>query len=112
MRRTALFQRLSRVLLIDFSSSRGDDLTGAHNYYDLWVFDESHEPKDSRVLHKKANVPIVMIANKLQAIMRDQGPFRARYIRMTNIHDLDEGRIIATLWGCIRRRAKSNLRLL
>lgn len=31
-------------------------------------------PKDSRVFHKKANVPIVMIANKLQASMRDQGP--------------------------------------
>lgn len=36
-----------------------DDITGA-----LWVFDESHEPKDSRGFHKKANVPIVMIANK------------------------------------------------
>ena len=107
MQKTALFHILSRVLRIYFTSSRGDDLTGAHNYYDLWVFDESHEPKDSRGFHKKANVPIVMIANKLQVSMRDQEPFRARYIRMrisSNIHDLDEGRIIARLWGCIRRR--------
>lgn len=66
--------------LIDFASSRGYDLTGAHNYYDLWVFDQSHEPKDSRVFHNKANVPIVMIANKLQASMRDLF-FRARYIK-------------------------------
>lgn len=107
MQKTALFHILSRVLRIYFTSSRGDDLTGAHNDYDLWVFDESHEPKDSRGFHKKANVPIVMIANKLQVSMRDQEPFRARYIRMrisSNIHDLDEGRIIARLWGCIRRR--------
>lgn len=100
MQKTALFHILSRVLRIYFTSSRGDDLTGAHNYYDLWVFDESHEPKDSRGFHKKANVPIVMIANKLQVSMRDQEPFRARYIRMrisSNIHDLDEGRIIARL---------------
>ena len=113
MRRTALFHILSRVLRIRiyFASSRGDDLTGAHNYYDLWVFDSSHEPKDERVFHKKANVPIVMIANKLQASMRDQGPFRARYIRMrisSNIHDLDEGRIFAKLWGCIRRRVRNS----
>jgi hypothetical protein len=57
MQKTALFHILSRVLRIYFTSSRGDDLTGAHNSYDLWAFDESHEPKDSRGFHKKANVP-------------------------------------------------------
>jgi hypothetical protein len=37
----------------------------------------------------------------------DPNPFRSRLIRLrfsSQIPDLDEGRLIATLWGCVRRR--------
>jgi hypothetical protein len=49
-----------------------------------------------------------MIANKLPQIMRQHGPFRARFYRVrfsSNIDNLEEERIIATLYGCIVRRA-------
>ncbi|KAB5537986.1 hypothetical protein DKX38_015519 [Salix brachista] len=62
----------------------------------------------ARVFKKKKNVPIVMIANKLPQIMRQHGPFRARFYRVrfsSNIENLEEERLIATLYGCIVRRA-------
>jgi len=65
------------------------------------------DAKYSRVLKKKRNIPIVMIANKLPAAMKEHGPFRARFYRLlfkTNIDKLEEERIVATLWGCIQRR--------
>lgn len=37
-------QSLASALRIHFASSRKNDFTGAHNYYDLWVFDEFHSP--------------------------------------------------------------------
>ena len=32
---------------IDYASARENDFSGAHDYYDLWVFDEFHEPEQS-----------------------------------------------------------------
>ena len=52
-----------------------------------------------------------MIANKLPQIMRQHGPFRARFYRVrfsSNIDNLEEERIIATLYGCIVRRASKS----
>ena len=40
-----IFHFLSRVLRIYFANSRGNDFARADNYYDLWVFDDFHEPK-------------------------------------------------------------------
>jgi hypothetical protein len=65
------------------------------------------ESKDSTLFQKTRNVPIVMIGNKLPNCIKENGPFRARFHRMpffTNIYDLREERVIATLNGCIRRR--------
>lgn len=139
--KTLLFHLLAKVLRIYFASARRNDFTGANDYYDLWAFDEFHEPNDessligataegtafantilkvldgqecrldskyARVFKKKRNVPIVMIANKLPQIMRQHGPFRARFYRVrfsSNIEHLEEERIVATLYGCIMRRA-------
>lgn len=36
---------LAKVLRVYFASSRRNDFTGAHDHYDLWVFDEFHEPR-------------------------------------------------------------------
>ena len=138
--KTLLFQMLQKILNIYFVSSRRNDFTGANDFYDLWVFDEFHEPSEEsrmfgateegttysntilkvldgqecrldskygRVFKKRKNVPIVMIANKLPTGMRQEGPFRARFLRLrfsSNIKNLEEERIIATLWGCIQRR--------
>lgn len=134
---------LSKVLRVYFASARRNDFAGAHDHYDVWVFDEFHEQSEqsssgisvgstsegssfvnnllkvldgqecrldskySRVFTKKRNVPIIMIANKLPQLMRDHGPFRARFYRIrfsTPISDLSEERIIATLYGCMERR--------
>ena len=139
--KTLLFNLLSKVLRIYFASARRNDFTGANDYYDLWAFDEFHEPNEdtaligatvegttfannilkvldgqecrldskyARVFKKKKNVPIVMIANKLPQIMSQHGPFRARFYRVrfsSNIENLEEERIVATLYGCIVRRA-------
>lgn len=127
--------------MIYFASSQRNDLSGAHDYYDLWVFDQCHstnddssimgaaeagtsvfnnnllkildgqecrvESKDSTLFQKTRNVPIVMIGNQLPNCIKENGPFHARFHRMpffTNIYDLREERVIATLNGCIRRR--------
>ena len=42
--KTLIFNLLSKVLRIYFASSRSNYFSGAHDYYDLWVFDEFHEP--------------------------------------------------------------------
>jgi hypothetical protein len=42
--KTLLFHFLSNALRIYFGSSRKNDFTGAHDFYDLWIFDEFHEP--------------------------------------------------------------------
>lgn len=66
------------------------------------------DSKYARVFKKKRNVPIIMIANKLPQIMERHGPFRARFFRIrfsTQIQNLEEERVIATLWGCLIRRA-------
>lgn len=48
-----LLQILQKVLNIYFVSSHRNDFTGAKDYFDLWVFDEFHEPsKSSRILFK------------------------------------------------------------
>lgn len=66
------------------------------------------DSKYSKVFKKKRNVPIIMIANKLPQIMERHGPFRARFFRIRFsrlIQNLEEERVIATLWGCLVRRA-------
>ncbi|KAK9083552.1 hypothetical protein Scep_030023 [Stephania cephalantha] len=143
--KTLLINLLSKVLKTYFASARKNDFAGAHDYYDLWAFDEFHEhceqqayggeitgstaegtsfvnnllkvldgqecrldSKYAKVLQKKRNVPIIMIANKLPQIMEKHGPFRARFYRIrfsTTIQQLEEERVIATLYGCIVRRA-------
>ena len=66
------------------------------------------DSKYGKVLTKKKNVPIIMIANELPKSILSKGPLQARFMRMTffsRISKLDEARVIATfLWGCIQRR--------
>ena len=52
-------------------------------------------------------LPIIMIANELPRGVCFKGALRERFMRLrfiNVINELDEGRIIATLFGCIRRR--------
>lgn len=143
--KTLIFQLLQKVLNIYFVSSRRNDFTGANDYYDLWVFDEFHEPSEdsgihgateegttfantilkvldgqecrldskyARIFTKRKNVPIIMIANSLPSAMLKHGPFRARFLRLcfqSNLRNLNEERIIATLWGCCKRRIEITL---
>jgi len=138
--KTLIFNLLQKVVNIYFVSSRRNDFTGANDHYDLWVFDEFHEPgentgmfgateegtayantilrildgqecrldsKYARVFTKRRNIPVVMIANKLPQAVKNDGPFKARFIRLrfhSKIRNLKEERVIATLWGCMQRR--------
>lgn len=142
--KTLIFNLLQKVVSIYYVSSRRNDFTGANDHYDLWVFDEFHEPgentgmyganeegtayantilrildgqecrldsKYARVFTKKRNVPIVMIANRLPHALKSDGPFKARFLRLrfhSNIRNLEEKRIIATLWGCMQRRIQES----
>lgn len=135
---------LSKAIRISFASARKNDFTGAHDFYDLWTYDEFHEPTEEssligtthegtiyantlnkvldgqecrrhskyyRVFTKRAKVPIVMIANKLPSVMSQHGPFRARFMRLrflSQIQNLEEARVVATLRGCIERRMKKS----
>lgn len=45
-KRSISTSKLSKVLRIYFASSRRNDFIEAHDYYDLWVFDEYHDPSD------------------------------------------------------------------
>jgi hypothetical protein len=66
------------------------------------------DSKYGKVLTKKKNVPIIMIANELPKSRLSKGPLQARLMRMTfflRISKFDEAGVIATfLWGCIQRR--------
>lgn len=145
--KTLILHFIAKVLRVYFASSRINDFAGADNYYDLWVFDEFHEPEDTtgyaydrtsadasayantllkvldgqecrldskygKIYNKKVNVPVIMVANKLTRRIREGGPMQERFIRirfMTNIQEIKEERIIATLWGCIKRRICANI---
>jgi hypothetical protein len=48
--KTLLFNMLAKAINIYFASSRKNDFSRAHNYYDLWVFDEFHEPEEKSAL--------------------------------------------------------------
>lgn len=66
------------------------------------------DAKYTRMFTKSKNVPIVMIANELLESLEKPGPMQERFMCMrfnSRIPNLEEPRIIATLWGCIRRRA-------
>lgn len=72
------------------------------------------DAKYGKIFTKKINVPIIMIANRLPKAVKKSGPMQERMIRLrfkTNIEQLDEERVIATLWGCIRRRTVRNINM-
>lgn len=143
--KTLIFHFLSKVLQIYFASSISNGFIGVHNFYDLWLFDEFHEPEevsfvfnaterrteyantllkildgqecrlDSQGFTKVGNVPIVFIAQKLPKSITRYGPLQERFIRLpfnTRLDNLKEERIIATFWGCVKRRLGRNLQLL
>lgn len=120
------------------TSARINDLSGGHDAYDAWVFDEQNEDsrltgareegtayantilkvldgqecrldtKYGKVFTKTKKVPIIMIANKLPSSTRYHGPLRGRFIRVPfspRITEIEEERLVATLWGCVHRRA-------
>lgn len=49
--KTLIFSMLAKALNVYFASSRKNDFSGAHNYYDIWVFDEFHEPEENSGLY-------------------------------------------------------------
>lgn len=116
--RRLLFYLLSPVLRILFiTSSRVEEALNERNrHFDLCVLEEYPDQSftffesSPRILfHKKGNPPLVVVAASLEASADgiDPNPFRSRLIRLrfsSQIPDLDEGRLIATLWGCVRRR--------
>lgn len=116
--RRLLFYLLSPVLRILFiTSSRVEEALFERNpHFDLCVLEEYSDQSftffesSPRILfYIKGNPPLVVVAASLETSADgiDPNPFRSRFIRLrfsSQIPDLDEGRLIATLWGCVRRR--------
>jgi hypothetical protein len=72
------------------------------------------DSKYARVFTKKCNVPIVMIGNTLPKGLKSKGALQERFMRLrfANVmENLDEARLVATLWGCIQRRLERQLNL-
>lgn len=72
------------------------------------------DTKYGKVFTKTKKVPIIMIANKLPNSTRYHGPLRGRFIRVPfypRITEIEEGRLLATLWGCVHRRAMKYIKL-
>lgn len=67
--------------------------------------------KYSRVVKKKRNVPLILLANELPRSIMDKRTFGERFLReraFTNMEDMREEIIIATLYGCMERRIKQS----
>lgn len=72
------------------------------------------DSKYARVFTKTTNVPIIMIANNMPRCLSKEGPFQERFMRLrfqSNLWELKEERVIATLWGCIKRRVNQIIQL-
>ncbi|KAJ6676030.1 hypothetical protein OIU79_020340, partial [Salix purpurea] len=69
--KTLLFNLLSKVLRIYFASARRNDFTGANDYYDLWAFDEFHEPNEDTALIG-ATVEGTTFANNILKVLDGQ----------------------------------------
>lgn len=72
------------------------------------------DSKYREVFNKKINVPIIMVANNMPWKVKTPGPMRERFLRLrfhSQIDNLQEERIIATLWGCVFRRINQQLAL-
>jgi len=66
------------------------------------------DSKYARVFTYKRNVPVVMIANRLPRAIMNDGPFKARFLRLrfhSNIRNLEEKRVIANLWAACKEES-------
>lgn len=66
----------------------------------------------ARVIPQKKNVPVVLISRSLPHFMEQGCAFRERFMTLyfqSRLEDLEEARVISTLWGCMKRRASRNL---
>lgn len=135
---------VAKVISIYLASARKNDFAGAHNFYDMWIWDEFKlgekqgasgkiekgstvegrasvntmlkvldgqkcrlDCKYAKIFLKKKKIPIIMISNRLPALMEDNIPLRMRYNRLrmqTKIQKIEEEKVIPTLLGCINRR--------
>ena len=64
--------------------------------------------KDSpRMITKRSNVPVVVITNDPPSFLFQGGPSQERFMPMrfvSELPDLQEERVIATFYGCVKRR--------
>ncbi|RRT35961.1 hypothetical protein B296_00028409 [Ensete ventricosum] len=65
--KTLMFEMLSKVLNIYFASSRSNDFSGAHDNYDIWVFDEMFIGSDEEAGLKGGAVTKVEIKRAVTA---------------------------------------------
>jgi len=69
------------------------------------------DSKYARVFTKKRNVPMIVVANQLPGSLRNTGPIRERFMRLrffSNRPNLEEERVIATLYKCFRRQIEQS----
>lgn len=69
---------ISKALRVYFASSRRNDFADADNFYDLWVFDEFHEP-DSESSAISSTEAGTAFANMLQLLDRQECRLDSKY---------------------------------
>ncbi|KAF5190614.1 hypothetical protein FRX31_019799 [Thalictrum thalictroides] len=77
--KTLLFHYLSKALRIYFAGSRLNDFSGAHDYYDMWLFDEFHEPSSESDFHLATEAGTAF-ANMLPLLDRQECRLDSKYL--------------------------------
>ena len=120
---TQLLFAFNKVLRIHFADSNSNLMSEASNQDDLWLFQLKEEEgsedyvqslcqvidgkKNCHKLDKEQRVPVLLLAQSIPKALRKPGPLQERFIRLplkNPMEDLSEERLIATLFGCVKRR--------
>lgn len=112
-----LFHLLSPALRVLFITKEtinrlGEIALSGRQTFDICILDRDKIRKDPTWVYQLQGLPpIITMATGLDSIADlccGQSPFRWRYLRLpfsaSPMPALDEGRLIATQWGCLRRR--------
>lgn len=83
--KTLIFEMLGAVLNIYHASTRKNDFSGAHDHYDLWLFDEFHVAEDDNVGAGMNQATMAAANNTLLWVLDGQQcRLDAKYGRMLN----------------------------
>lgn len=80
--KTLFINILENILKVYFVSSRRGDFSGAHNFYDLWVFDKFHEPDQTSGLMSSTESGTAYANTLLKVLDRQTTRLDSKYQRV------------------------------